>query len=439
MNGRFTVKAWLGGLGLALLLAFVVLLAVPVALDLWGPAAPATAPAVETGAARADRSGDLQVARGAYLARAGHCAGCHTAPGGAPYAGGRGIDTPFGTVYASNLTPDATSGLGRWSADDFWQALHHGRSRDGRLLAPAFPYPNYTEVQREDADALFAYLRSLPPVAQRNRAQALRFPYGTPLALAVWRRLYFRPGVYQPDAAQSAAWNRGAYLVRGLGHCAACHSPRNTLGAPSMADALAGGLLPMQRWYAPSLLAPDEAGVQRWPLEDVVDLLQSGVSAQGGVLGPMAEVVWGSTQHLTEADLRAMAIYLRGLPEQPPAARPARKPDETQLAAQLRSGGELYGNHCASCHGKQGEGAPGAYPALAGNRTVLMQPPLNAVRAVLLGGYPPATAGNPRPYGMPPLGQVLNDREIAAVLTYTRQAWGNQAAPVSAVDVQQAR
>jgi cytochrome c553 len=375
------------------------------------------------------------IERGAYLARAGDCAACHTERGGAPYAGGRGIDTPFGTVYASNLTPDPGTGLGRWSADDFWQALHHGRSRDGRLLVPAFPYTATTRVTREDADALFAYLRSLPAVAKPNRAHALRFPFDTQAAIAAWRALFFRPGVFEPDPKQSAAWNRGAYLVTGLGHCAACHAPRNLLGATRDAPALGGGPMPQARWYAPSLAAAAEGGVADWPAQDVVALLRDGRTARGTALGPMAEVVFRSTQHLSAEDLAAVATYLKALPASPAASAPARV---AHPAVNAR-GAQLYRDHCASCHGEQGEGAAGVYAPLAGRRTVTMASPANAIRMVIAGGFPPATAGNPRPYGMPPFGQVLGDEDIEAVVSYIRQAWGNAAPAVTLSDVQRAR
>lgn len=371
------------------------------------------------------------VARGAYLARVGHCAGCHTAPGGAPYAGGRGIDTPFGTVYAGNLTPDTATGLGAWSAGDFWRALHNGRSRDGRLLYPAFPYPDMTQTTREDADALFAYLRTLAPVAQAPRAHALHAPFDTQVALALWRALYFRPGVFEPDATRSAEWNRGAYLVRGLGHCASCHAPRNALGATRDPQALGGGAIPVQGWVAPSLGADEGAGVRRWPLDDVVTLLKSGVSPQGSVLGPMARVVRNSTQHLDDADLRAMAVYLQSLPAEVARRTAAPAPEPASMAR----GQRLYDDHCADCHGAQGQGAPGAYPALAGNRSVLLDDPANVVRVIVEGGFAPATAGNPRPYGMPPFGHRLNRAEIADVATYVRNAWGQRAGAVRELDV----
>ncbi len=377
------------------------------------------------------------VARGAYLARLGNCMACHTDRGGAAGAGGRAIDTPFGIVYASNITPDPVHGLGRWSADDFWRALHHGRSRDGRLLYPAFPYPNYTEVTREDADALYAWLRSVPPVARPNTPHALRFPYDTQAALAVWRTLYFRPGSYRPEAARSAQWNRGAYLVRGLGHCSACHTTRNALGASSDLMDLSGGLIPMQNWYAPSLASPAEAGVAHWRAEDVARLLRTGVTATATVLGPMAEVVAGSTQHLSEEDALAMAAFLQALPQHAPPPVPAEPPRvEAKVAAR---GAAIYREHCAACHGEQGEGAPGAYPPLAGNRAVLLPVTANLVQVVLGGGFPPATAGHPRPHGMPPYVLVLSDADIAAVLTHLRTSWGHRAAAVTELQVAQQR
>ncbi|WP_144007108.1 c-type cytochrome, partial [Pelomonas sp. KK5] len=184
------------------------------------------------------------VERGAYLARAGNCAGCHSVPGGAPFAGGRRIETPFGSVVSSNLTPDPATGLGAWSAGEFWRALHHGRSRDGHLLYPAFPYPSFTRVSREDSDALYAFLKTVPPAARANEAHELRFPYSTQAALAVWRALFFRAGELEPDARQGASWNRGRYLVQGLGHCSACHAGRNALGGPAFDAEFAGGLMP---------------------------------------------------------------------------------------------------------------------------------------------------------------------------------------------------
>ena len=376
-----------------------------------------------------------QVRAGEYLALAGDCIACHTARGGAPYAGGRAIDTPFGRVYSTNLTPDPQTGLGRWSPDEFWRALHNGRSKDGRLLYPAFPYPNFTRVTRADADAIFAYLRSLPPIAQPGRPHELRFPYDNAVALALWRALFFQPGVFAAEPAKDPEWNRGAYLVRGLGHCDACHAARNVLGAVSHSLDLGGGLIPMQNWYAPPLAGAGGRGVADWAPRDVVDLLRTGNARGGTAMGPMAEVVYRSTQHLAEPDLRAIAAYLQSLPQS--AAGTAQR-GERDAAANAR-GERIYLDHCADCHGRNGEGAYPAYPPLARNLTVVADVPSNPIHAVISGGYAPVTAGNPRPYGMPPYFHVLNEREIADVVTYIRQAWDNDAGAVSAFDVQRYR
>lgn len=422
---RARIGGWIAPLLVAALIAVLAVIGAVAWLNVRGEAPVAMDAAPVPGTAE-------QVARGRYLATAGNCAGCHTAPGGPAYAGGRPIDTPFGTVYSSNLTPDAASGLGRWSPDHFWRAMHHGRSRDGRLLYPAFPYPNYTHVTRGDSDALYAFLQSLPAVARENNAHTVGFPYNTQAALAVWRALYFRAGAAPEDPARSPEWNRGAYLVQGLGHCNACHSARDALGGSAGAFDLSGGLIPMQNWYAPSLASAAEAGVADWALDDITALLRDGVTHRATVIGPMAEVVLNSTQHLSDADLRAMGVYLQALPQQPvqPPAATAR-PDER--------GAALYERHCAACHRADGRGVPGAYPALADNRAVTMDPPANAVRAVLLGGFAPATARNPRPFGMPPFASTLSSDEVAAVLTYVRGSFGNRGTAVTALDVQRYR
>jgi mono/diheme cytochrome c family protein len=357
---------------------------------------------------------------------------CHTSRGGTPYAGGRAIETPFGTVFGSNLTPDNATGIGQWSAADFWRALHHGRSKDGRLLYPAFPYTSFTQVSRTDSDALYAYLRSLPATRQANRAHQLRFPYQSQAALAVWRALYFTPGSFVPEPGRSAEWNRGAYLVKGLGHCAACHTARNALGASDDSLDLAGGLIPMQNWYAPSLTAASEAGVAQWPLPQIVQLLKTGSTPQGSVSGPMAEVVLHSTQYLSDTDLAAMAGFLQALPQSPP---PPGAPPPVLAPRQAALGAKVYDQHCVACHGDKGQGVPGAYPPLAGNRAVTMASSANLVQMVLNGGFAPATAGNPRPYGMPPYRLLLSDTEVAAVLTHLRTQWGHQASPVSELEV----
>ncbi|MDP1687053.1 cytochrome c [Hydrogenophaga sp.] len=424
MNRRALAWTLTGGL-ILLLAATLVWLGRPAA-----PIAIASASALAT-------QEHSTVERGRYLAVQGNCMGCHTARGGTPFAGGRAVPTPFGTVYGGNLTPGA-SGLAGWNADDFWRALHHGQSRDGRWLNPVFPINNTTQIAREDSDALFAYFRSLPAVDAPVPVHELRWPYNTQLALRVWRVLYFDEGdpvAASRDATASDELRRGAYLVNGLGHCSACHVPRNALGGNSDMLDLSGGLIPMQNWLAPSLLDPAQGGVQDWALDDIVALLQTGAAPGAIVTGPMAEVLQHSTQHWAPADLRDVAAYLKQLPTVAVASRPANKAPDPRA---VNAGGQHYEQHCAQCHGAQGEGV-GLYPPLAGNRTVLQASPANLLQTTLNGGFGPATTGHPRPFGMPPFVLELNDQDLADVLTFVRTQWGHQAAPVSTLDVQQLR
>jgi len=380
---------------------------------------------------------EQQLAQGKYLARVGNCMSCHTARGGAAYAGGRAIPTPFGTIYASNLTPDPETGLGNWNSDDFWRAMHDGRSRDGSLLYPAFPYTNYTKVTRADADAIFAWLQTLPAVKQKNRAPELRAPFDNRALLLAWRALYFRPGQYQEDSSQSVEWNRGAYLVQGLGHCSACHSTRDRLGGIGLKAELEGGLIPSLNWYAPALNADSLA---TWEQQHLAAFLKNGVTPQRAVTGPMAEVVANSLQYLTQEDVQAMASYLKMRPADNNASITSTdnlQSDEKQ--AIIASGARLYENQCVNCHQASGQGIPSVYPALAGNQAVTAPLATNPIRLVLHGGFAPSTDGNPRPYGMPPFGQIMTDAEIAAVVSYIRNAWGNQASAVSAHEVNQYR
>lgn len=368
------------------------------------------------------------IQRGEYLARAGNCIACHTAPGEAPYAGGRRIPTPFGDVFTSNLTPHEETGIGRWSTADFWRAMHYGKAPDGRRLYPAFPYTSYTHVTREDTDAIFAFLQSLEPIAKARSAHAVRFPYGTELAQRVWRALYFRPGQPPEDQSRSAQWQRGAYLVEGLGHCAECHTPRTELGGSRSSAAYAGGPIPAAGWDAPPLafdgkLSDAEAA-------DLAELLKRGTSRRSVTTGPMAEVVLHSLQHLERSDLEAIVAYLGALPRTEAVhTRTSGRPAGNQL---MWDGKSIYDEHCAECHGADGAGRPYVYPALAGNSLVNAPGANNALQTVLFGGFAPSTAAHPRPYGMPAYSQRLSSTEIAAVLSYVRSAWGNSGSPVGA-------
>ncbi|MES2104037.1 MAG: cytochrome c [Pseudomonadota bacterium] len=402
-------------------------------------------------------AGPELVARGAYLARAGNCMGCHTLRGGAPYAGGRAIQTPFGSFYSPNITSDKVNGIGNWTQENFWQSIHAGKARDGSMLYPAFPYPNYTRITRADADALFAYLQSVPAASRQNQAHDLRFPYNQRYLLGIWRALYFTPEAYQQDTAQSPDWNRGAYLVQGLGHCSACHTSRNALGASINETLLGGGILSGQEWYAPSLTSENEIGLGHWQTSRINDLLKTGATTTGSMTGPMAEVVTESLQYLSDADINAMSVYLKSLPQTRTDVDKSIMPEflkETiafvmgtnisQSEQQhnemvLKAGAELYKTHCMDCHQAGGEGVANAYPPLKDNHKLMTSSVANPVRMVLAGGFAPATAGNPRPYGMPPFGPKLSDEEIAAVVSYIRNSWGNQAPMVSSPEVNKYR
>ena len=378
------------------------------------------------------------IVRGEYLARAGDCVACHTAPGGRQFAGGRAMPTPFGSLYVPNITPDDETGIGRWSADDFYRMMHTGVSRDGSLLYPAMPFASYTKVTRADSDAIFAYLLSAPPVQQTNHPHELRFPYNQRELLIGWRALYFKEGEFVPDTKQSSQWNRGAYLVQGLGHCTMCHTAINALGGSSESTAFEGGMIPNQNWYAPSLTSNREAGLGEWDTADIVDLLQAGVSRRGTVYGPMAEVVYNSLQYLSNADVEAMAVYLKALPSPHPVPP---LPSSAQLVSPrvMELGRQIYMKQCAMCHEEDGKGKPPSFPPLANNQSIEMASPVNPIRMVLNGGYAAGTKRNPRPYGMPPFAQVLDDEQVAAVVTYIRVAWGNGGTPVSAAQANELR
>ncbi|MBO9469997.1 cytochrome c [Endozoicomonas sp. G2_2] len=366
--------------------------------------------------------------RGEYLTRIGNCSGCHTAPGGEPFAGGLHLNSDYGTFVTPNITPDGATGIGNWSADDFYRALHEGVRADGSPMYPACPYPSYTHVARDDIDAIHAYLRSVAPVEQAQPAHDLDFPYRYRSLLGLWQALYFEPGEQADDNARGADWNRGRYLVEGLGHCDACHRARGAFGAMETADDAPGAMI--HGWYAPPLADPAQAGLQGLSIADAADFLQSGKRDHAAMLGPMADVVFESLQYLRDDDARAMAAYLTALPEQQVDSplRLIRMSEDGRQTA-MAEGRAIYADRCAGCHGDDGRGDAGA-PALAGNRAVTMDFPLNAANMIREGGFAAATADNPRPHGMPPF-YKLSERELAAVLSFIRGSWGNDAAPVT--------
>jgi mono/diheme cytochrome c family protein len=368
-----------------------------------------------------------QIERGRYLAAVGDCVACHTAPGGPAFAGGLGLATPFGTIYASNLTPDPATGLGRWSEDDFWNALHNGRDRAGAHLYPAMPYTWTTRTTRADSDAIFAYLRTLPAVARAKPANDLYPPLNFRISVAGWNRLFFTPGTFTPDPKKSAAWNRGGYLVTGLGHCGGCHTKLNLLGAAESGAALQGNTL--DGWYAPDITGDRATGVGGWKADEIVAYLQTGRNARAIATGPMADVVMHSTQFMTQADLRAIATYLQSLPG--PASTPAAAASPKVQTA----GMAIYRDNCAACHGASGTGAAELIPALPGDGAVVGTDPVSVLRVILHGATANRTRSAPSDPAMPAFDWKLTDAQVAAVATFIRSNWGNHASPVDSSTV----
>ncbi len=382
------------------------------------------------------------ITQGAYLAKQANCLGCHTARGGAEYAGGRVMQSEFGNFITPNITPDKKSGIGEWSADDFWNALHNGKGKHGQLLYPAFPFVNYTHITRADADAMYAYFQTVTPVAQANAAHELAFPYNQRFAISLWRALYFRPGELKPETNQSLNWNRGAYLVRGLGHCSACHSARNQFGANQGSADLSGGEMARIHWYAPSLVSKEELNLPAMPAVELDALLKHGANQQRTVVGPMVEVVKNSLQYWNDSDIAAMREYLQAQKQlvsadQDLIDRSLQRPQVSheELQRLLDHGQKIYLKHCAECHGRSGEGRVGIYPALKANTAVQLASVTNPVRIILVGGFAANTQGNSRPYSMPPFAPFLDDTEVALVMTYIRNSWGNKGSVISPSEV----
>jgi mono/diheme cytochrome c family protein len=358
------------------------------------------------------------VERGEYLARAGDCISCHTAQGGAAYAGGLRMDTPFGALVAPNITPDIDTGIGAWSADEFYRAMHEGINKRGQDLYPAMPYTFFTKVTREDCNAIYAYLRTIKPVRNAVDINQLRWPFDIRSTMATWRALYFTAGTFKAEPLQTAAWNRGAYLIEGLGHCSACHSPRNALGAIEKNKAFTGATV--DGWFALNLTENLNTGLGEWQPAQIVAYLKAGAAkAQSTALGPMAEVVHNSLSHLTDADLGAMAVYLKSLPPNSALRTPYGEADPTK-----ERGAALYTDHCSGCHQAKGGGIPGVFPPLASNDAVIAPDPADVLKVVLEG----IPARNTY-IAMPSFAGQLTDREIADIANYVRTRWGNVAAP----------
>jgi mono/diheme cytochrome c family protein len=372
------------------------------------------------------------IARGKALTSAGDCASCHTADPAKPFAGGKRIDTPFGGIYSPNLTPDRDTGLGAWSDEEFYRALRYGVARDGSRYYPAFPYPNFTKLIRDDILAIRAYLATLTPVRNTPKPPELRWPLNYRAVMRVWNFMFFKPGILMPDQSKSAAWNRGRYLVEGAAHCGACHTPKNMLGAGKRGQQYAGGRV--DGMFAPRLDGAERSGLKSWSVDDIAEYLQSGRNGRSHAGELMSEVVVNSTSKMSDADVRAIAVYLKDLPAGP--AEPAVSPPPP---AQMADGEKLYNGACVACHELDGSSAPRIYPPLPGNANLQSADPLSTLRVILDGAQTVTTARAPNAGSMPAYAAKWSDQEIADVTTYIRNAWGNAAPAVTPDQVAKAR
>jgi mono/diheme cytochrome c family protein len=381
-----------------------------------------------------------QVERGRYLSIVGDCAACHTLPGSAhALAGGRVLETPFGSLLSPNITPDAVTGIGAWTDDEFVNSMTKGTGRNGTHLFPAMPYTYYTMISRDDALAIRAYLNTLPPVHNEVQADQLPFPLNVRENIVAWDRLFFRPGEFRPDTSKSAEWNRGAYLTEGLGHCGLCHTPKNELGGDERDRAMQGYAL--QGWFAADLTNDPRRGLGSWSVDDIATYLKSGRNNFASATGLMAETINNSTSKMSDADLHAIALYLKDRPGDP--ANAAQNHEVSAPPAPPSSamgiGQRIYADECAGCHKADGKGTPGLFPALAKTPLVQQSDPASLLHVVLRGTMGLATPQAPTAAAMPAFAWVLNDDQVAAVLTYIRNSWGNTAPAVAAGDASKAR
>jgi mono/diheme cytochrome c family protein len=388
---------------------------------------------------RAAAAPDL-IDRGRYLARAGNCGPCHTRENGLPMAGGVAFDTPFGTIHSANITPDAATGIGSWTVDQFRRSLRDGARPNGEHLYPVFPYTAFTRVSDADAAALFAYLKSLPAVRSQAPKNVMSFPFNQRWLLGAWNLLFLNRGPYASDALRSAEWNRGAYLVTGLAHCSACHSPRNFLGAESGAARMTGGVLMDQvaegivrPWSAPNL-TPAPSGLGAWSIEEIAAYLKTGANSFITTFGPMNEVIMQGTRHLSDADIHAMAVYLKGLPAQEGRMGSAANRDS------LENGEAVYSVNCGTCHQPDGLGAEDSGPRLAGSLIVQAGDPASLINNILYGPKLPNPAPRPRGWRkMEAFGEDISDEDIADLASYLRSAWNNKGGMVTAEQVAKQR
>jgi alcohol dehydrogenase (quinone), cytochrome c subunit len=390
--------------------------------------------------------GAAPASKGEYLARAGDCVACHSVPGGKAFAGGLKMGTPLGAIYSTNITPDPDTGIGNYTFEDFDRAVRKGIAKDGHRLYPAMPYPSYAKITDDDMHALYDFfMKAVPPVKEANKPSEIPEYLSFRWPLAIWDALFTQSGPYVPNKDKDAAWNRGAYLVEGLGHCGACHTPR---GWAWQEEALDGGSptylegAELDAWFAPDLRGDERTGLGAWSQGDLAAFLKTGHNGRGTAFGSMLDVVNNSTPYLSDDDVIAMAAYLKSLP--PRAQQAAFTYDDSttkalQSGRPQQAGGTLFLGYCVSCHGADGKGQAPFIPPLAGNPVVLDADPSSLINLVLNGAQPLLVRGTPDAYRMPQYRVQLTDDEIAQVLSFVRGGWGNGAPPVTAEQVKALR
>lgn len=387
-----------------------------------------------------------QIKSGEYLSRAGDCIACHTAVGRPSFAGGLKMMMPFGAIYSTNITPDVETGIGNYSEQDFSRALREGIAKDGHHLYPAMPYPSFSKITDHDVHDLYVYfMYQVPAVRQENRHSDIPFPLNQRFPLALWDNIFAASQTYYSDPQKTADWNRGAYLVQGLGHCGSCHTPRGVGYQEKALDQtsaryLSGGTL--EGWHAPNLRGDTTTGLGQWNEGEISQFLKLGHIERATAFGSMAEVIHNSTQYLSDADRQAIAAYLKSFPADGNFRVQVNDNGTTNRldnAVASIPGAQLYLDHCADCHLSSGQGETNRYPPLAQNPVVVSDAPSSLINLVLNGSHAPTTQFTPKDIKMPGFSAELDDKEIADVLTFIRHGWGNQARAVTAAQVNEMR
>lgn len=384
-----------------------------------------------------------QMSQGEYLARAGDCVACHTKEGGEPFTGGRAVDSPFGAIYSTNITPDKKTGIGNYTLEQFDKALREGIRADGAFLYPAMPYPDYAKLSDEDVKLLYAYFtKELAAVENEVPETQLMFPFSQRWGIRMWNWVATDATPFTPDPKQSQAYNRGAYLIQGPGHCGSCHTPRGVVFQEKGYDEdkrhfLSGGMVGM--WYAPGLRGGEGGEIADWTKQDIVDYLATGRNNYTSTAGEMTDVILHSTSYLSDEDLDAMATYLKALPGEGLSAALVAVGQYSELTTDIlnkatmkpESGARLYLDNCGACHFTDGQGAPKVFPRLNRSSMVNAKDPSGLIHVILAGATVPSTAKAPEELVMPGFGWRLSDEEVATLASFVRKAWGNHAGAVT--------